>query len=331
MLDPQTSPELLRLTSWVAMQGTAEVLEVILRDSQSPKTAHKAFFAATVAVQALPYICKTEASIAALSTAVSLACTVRKLIQPHTALYQGSNSGSRHPKSVAENLFVMKLMGSILMSITAIDRYMQMHRKILTAVHGYPPAEPHMAARLTKDEERSGPLQNSPDFAQLTLPIMRMHQVETVLFATLVPLCHWRVGTGAVVDVGQQLAMEWITKLCADLGGVEKDLMNGVSSTLKATLPTCLMTAARQGFNWGLYDKHFFNGRLVVGCCNLLCTNLAGASEAALKTKLCSGCRQARYCCTKCQRQAWIEGGHTLLCGRSVDEIFAGPTRSSRR
>lgn len=61
-----------------------------------------------------------------------------------------------------------------------------------------------------------------------------------------------------------------------------------------------------------------YNGRLLPGCCSLACQTYAGPSEEALKTLLCSGCRRARYCCIKCQKDAWRTGnggdGHSLVC-----------------
>lgn len=62
----------------------------------------------------------------------------------------------------------------------------------------------------------------------------------------------------------------------------------------------------------------FLSG-LLIGCCHLRCTNLSGLSEADLKTQLCSGCRKARYCCVECQRSAWLDGGHSTVCGNTTD------------
>lgn len=59
------------------------------------------------------------------------------------------------------------------------------------------------------------------------------------------------------------------------------------------------------------------NGRLLPGCCHIGCTNLAGVSEAGLPTRLCSGCRQVRYCSSQCQKAAWVGEGHRLVCGKA--------------
>lgn len=64
--------------------------------------------------------------------------------------------------------------------------------------------------------------------------------------------------------------------------------------------------------NWEQYTLQHFHGRLLPSCCHVGCTNLAGVSEAALQTWLCSGCRRARYCSIQCQRAAWTS--HALVC-----------------
>ncbi|MEW5311910.1 MAG: hypothetical protein WDW38_003586 [Sanguina aurantia] len=67
---------------------------------------------------------------------------------------------------------------------------------------------------------------------------------------------------------------------------------------------------------WQGYAIKHFHGRLLSGCCHLGCTNLEGVCEAALPTLLCRGCRRVRYCSRACQRKAWVEGMHGMVCGR---------------
>lgn len=68
---------------------------------------------------------------------------------------------------------------------------------------------------------------------------------------------------------------------------------------------------------WDEYALGHFSGRLLTGCSYLHCTNMSGASESALKTLLCGGCRRMRYCSVSCQRGAWVLGGHSRVCGRA--------------
>lgn len=65
---------------------------------------------------------------------------------------------------------------------------------------------------------------------------------------------------------------------------------------------------------WERHAVANFSGRLLPGCCYLGCADVSGVSEAALATQLCGGCRRARYCSTRCQRAAWLEGGHSTVC-----------------
>lgn len=65
--------------------------------------------------------------------------------------------------------------------------------------------------------------------------------------------------------------------------------------------------------DWQTYTLQF-NGRMLPGCSNMLCQNLTGFHELHLNSKLCSGCRRVRYCCNKCQKEAWILGKHNAVC-----------------
>lgn len=55
------------------------------------------------------------------------------------------------------------------------------------------------------------------------------------------------------------------------------------------------------------------HGRLLPGCCNPTCDNLSGVGEAALPTRLCSGCRRVRYCSLWCQKED-RHAGHRNDC-----------------
>lgn len=59
-----------------------------------------------------------------------------------------------------------------------------------------------------------------------------------------------------------------------------------------------------------------FERRLLPGCGNLDCDNIAAVLDCMVKTKLCSTCRRVRYCSQKCQKADWRKGGHGRVCGR---------------
>lgn len=81
-------------------------------------------------------------------------------------------------------------------------------------------------------------------------------------------------------------------------------------------LPSAAKQQLRVAKLWDGFARASFHGRLLPGCSHLRCTSLAGVSEAALHTQLCSGCRRVRYCSRECQRAAWVGGGHGLVCGK---------------
>ena len=53
------------------------------------------------------------------------------------------------------------------------------------------------------------------------------------------------------------------------------------------------------------------------GCNNLACPDWLGEAD---KLKLCAGCRTARYCSARCQREAWTLGGHKQCCAALAAE-----------
>lgn len=64
---------------------------------------------------------------------------------------------------------------------------------------------------------------------------------------------------------------------------------------------------------WELFAFTYLDGPILPGCGNMSCVNLNGRSEAEMATRLCSGCRRARYCSRACQKAAWV-GGHKAVC-----------------
>ncbi|KAL4444276.1 hypothetical protein ABPG75_012013 [Micractinium tetrahymenae] len=47
-------------------------------------------------------------------------------------------------------------------------------------------------------------------------------------------------------------------------------------------------------------------------CANMGCTNLAGASDAQLRTQRCGRCQQLRYCSAACSAADWPR--HRAIC-----------------
>ncbi|MEW5302803.1 MAG: hypothetical protein WDW36_005550 [Sanguina aurantia] len=307
------TPELLRLHRWSRLHCTAAVLEACLRDTHRPPTAHQACLAAVVATRALASLCRPPRFGRALD-----------LCQRVPAAPQGGQRQQRQqqPPLVGEwfagkevvrakeplvEAQASELMAASVVAITTIHRTMQALRTALQAAHGDPadaalvslaPAAPATGSRSAASSV--GPAD------ELRLHISQLHQVTAILLQGLVALCQWRVGSGGVVDQGMGTTVAWLTANCGDVGA---GLLAVATSALRAPLPLCGSTRALQGLAWELYAQACFHGRLVAGCCNLACSDMGGASEAGLKTRLCGGCRRARYCGAECQAEAWREGG----------------------
>ncbi|KXZ43475.1 hypothetical protein GPECTOR_89g495 [Gonium pectorale] len=61
-------------------------------------------------------------------------------------------------------------------------------------------------------------------------------------------------------------------------------------------------------------------------CGNPACANLTGKCEAALKLRLCAGCKGPRYCGKECQGQHWASG-HKAECAALAVSAAAGPSK----
>lgn len=64
---------------------------------------------------------------------------------------------------------------------------------------------------------------------------------------------------------------------------------------------------------WERFAKGILPGCMLPGCSSFDCSSTVGLAERHLQTKLCSGCRRARYCSVECQRAAWT-AGHRHVC-----------------
>lgn len=142
-----------------------------------------------------------------------------------------------------------------------------------------------------------------------------VHHLLAITGFTLVQIYLWRRSWTGVRD---SFWLEgWIDKVpaaCSTL--INMDIKNMLMRMInESSAPSNLNPQSHVDAVWGEYVQSHFHGRWSPGCCYLDCTNLSGASEAALETKLCGGCRRARYCSVACQKAAWSKGGHSMVCG----------------
>lgn len=112
-----------------------------------------------------------------------------------------------------------------------------------------------------------------------------------------------------------------LVKFGHDMAAQEKELAEAVQQLVlsPAAYTEALLSGASCRASQGMallegYALKNLQGRLQPGCCNTSFTNLAGPSEAALPTKLCSRCRRVRYCSVSCQKAGWSQGQHDRMC-----------------
>lgn len=135
-----------------------------------------------------------------------------------------------------------------------------------------------------------------------------VHRLQTVTCLTLVQVFRWASALPCLPS--KEGWWVYALRACDELP------WQGLRGLVTALLEESSLRIAQAEVNimWERYAVENFQGRLLPGCCHQGCTNLTGVSEAALKTLLCGGCRKARYCCLECQKAAWLEGGHRLVC-----------------
>lgn len=191
-------------------------------------------------------------------------------------------------------------------------QYSSSPAQLCTVTHTAENASPHATATTL---ERSD---NTSAHKLLTTGYY-LHQLQAVSGVMLIQMCLWlneiemtRCGTNYFPHESQK----WIGRVLTScrklhnphLQPVLIALLSEMSKPLSKDCPGASVT-------WERYAAAHFDGQLLPGCCNLRCTNLTGLSEQRLKTKCCGGCRRARYCTDECQRAAWLDGGHSTVCG----------------
>ncbi|MEW5303668.1 MAG: hypothetical protein WDW36_006339 [Sanguina aurantia] len=150
-------------------------------------------------------------------------------------------------------------------------------------------------------------------------------QIQAVAMAVVLQLCRYRVvsATSGHRDVcGRPVwkDVDFSTWKRNDVFRAFNDPSDARVKSLEEDLDSLkrdpVKAQAAIGPNLEKHALDNFHGRLLPGCCHLGCEDLSGVSEAALPTLLCGGCRRARYCSVGCQREAWLEGGHSMVCGK---------------
>lgn len=305
--------------------GMFTVMEALLRSNIGPQPAGNVFDHISVPLALFNYVLDPNQTTKVLPACLSLAGTIRKIMYPVT---HGVFSGA---------------IPNTLLNPAHVNTLTYMHIQLINTMNDSQRAEggrnvggsgkkrgsgcSSSRSRLTAD---TLPLsctalvvQGVADEAQ-TAPRLHTaaerhhlyHNVQAVMMAAVLQLCHYRVEASLKGLKEQGGLPVWRRQIFTWL---DSDT-NGLQGILKARLLRLQMqkpaTAQQEiGPYWEAYAREKFDGRMLPGCGHLGCTDLTGVAEAALPTLLCGGCKQARYCCVKCQRGAWLEG-HNAFCGK---------------
>lgn len=175
---------------------------------------------------------------------------------------------------------------------------------------------PLVAPRSSTAQLNSVPRASSMPTSMTT----NLHQLEAVALAMCVQMCHCRLWIQQTQGASMLQQPQWLQHMISDMGDLDSGFNKVGQTLLLGAVPSSIEAQTKVDSVWEQYAVEHLNGRMVCGCCYLGCTNLDGATEAALvgnATKsLCSGCRKARYCSIECQKAAWCIGGHKAVCGK---------------
>lgn len=143
-----------------------------------------------------------------------------------------------------------------------------------------------------------------------------VHQLQVVLLSTLIQSCGWLTECKGKVWTEHEHD-EWLIQMLNRISPLKNLEIQAVAMTLMSE--SSHSDPEGESGSRVIWERNAiaqFHGRLLPGCCYLGCINLSGVSESKLATQICSGCKQARYCSVVCQRRAWKDGGHSLVCDR---------------
>lgn len=279
------APILVSLRQYMDMPGSVAMLELCMRDVHHPRSAEEVAQATGAITWALRLSSET-ASCHTVVACVSMAATLHKLL----------------------NILVCDEGGKI-KSLAREFEFL-----ISNLIHSMVTMEHFKGKDSTQLASNQAPGYVDQDTASVCtqLKALNCHQIQSILMKSWFQLCQFcsQYEDGSYFGMQQELRL-------AMLDGLE-----GLSTRLQVLGCELLYDDAQCRFRnqahvdstLERYAISHFHGRLLPGCCFLGCTNLDGVSEAALKTKLCGGCRRVRYCSVECQKAAWVNGGHRKLC-----------------
>lgn len=280
-----TDPAWLQLDRWHGLPGSRAIQEALLRGAGPTIPTHHLCSAVDMLMSSL--VTKTtKLTVGTAEALTSRVATFLKLIRVHT--HRVAPPGLTDTDAEHEQLSLAQGTGAYISVGCAMHEVLLQSDQLVLA-------QPDQRAR-----------------ARL---FTALHQLSAALAVALVRLSNWRLRIGGS-GASAKGCPPWIDELSekhAHMGALARQL----------TLPFFSQPGQKgseRAFDklesraWEEYAVKHFDGRLLPGCANLGCTSLAGVSEAAMPTLLCSGCRRVRYCCSECQRVGWVAGGHGKIC-----------------
>lgn len=336
------------LSSWWVMPGWAAATEALYRSEPQHPTDLVVVCQAARAVWKSTALLRAPNSTTNLCERLSLASTLNKLLWPHIQRemhdpvrgWQCMRNASkveqeRWADKQKEKLFSVNdgLAQILADAVLALDCLIANSSKDGNGSSSGSSSQGKKAMQIHSSKEISGravrvteskaedPTQGAGTGGRVTHGELSMktslHRLLTRSLIMLVQIALWfqecqqtRAGSHFRREVDN-----WLHRITGVCDQLQHTHLKAVVTSLLCESPSTPISQQEVSLAWERYAVTHFHGRLTSGCCHLGCSNFSGASEAALKTRLCGGCRKARYCSLRCQTNAWIKGGHSGVCG----------------
>lgn len=336
-----------KLVAWTVMPGCIHVMEALLRGEHGPETSLDAISTTSQLLPILSVACMAagyESSHVLLLSCLSMVTTVGKLFaalsttSPPSTARPGSYERTEDvPLSDMDAAQQKMWLGCLLTFHADLFKTLQVlcsendsssvHRlaglgSVCSSSGGGRPGTAGARQPASSGKKRGGKKQDSGRLrANVNTPLLSDSirkvrlQLSVAVALTLLRLSIWRRDSVKQAGLLSQLGEE----MTQQEDKLAEFLHQHMGTSITGTGHEVTSESGRGESGMLLVQRYAvekLHGRMLPGCCNPCCTNMAGASEVSLSTKLCSGCRRERYCSVECQRAAWINGCHASMCGK---------------
>lgn len=297
-------------------------MEALLRAGGGNKEGHvMTFIAQQILAQILAQQETTLVDASTLLANISAAGTIHKALRPLTHTY--SSSGMVSPEYAGQSL------GNLLVTLCGKHRSRCIQNDILVAENAWNReatkrsshrclTSSSSSVRVVGDETCGEHCLEPSTVITIASEEMLQQQLSSILLCVYVQERNKDVWALSKAGLRSPHNVEHAKRL-SDVALQHVGLQEGVLENIMLHTQPC--TSREKSHHdrtvavaWEQHAVRHLHGRLLPGCCSFMCTQLSGVSESSLHTQLCSGCRKARYCSIKCQREAWCAGGHALVC-----------------